>query len=296
MIQQNSLSKSIKVLKFKLSNKPLEELEKLIDLLDNIPNKIINFQCMPLNITFSKVIEESQQFMKAYFNLHNIGYIDMSRGNNCYTTLVDPYEIPIVKTSEERSCVHAIFMYYNSLKWFYKQIKINKDITEFSSCKVTHEITHTQEMEAGVLNYFTNIEVLPILLETLHFIENTSLSGKHLRQIFNRMKHLLKDILYLKQLSMKNLSNEEGFVTYQTEKLQDEIILISTYVESNLKALNLSLIYLNSNTLIKKEMISNIQNIFDAKKTVEEFLEYFDTTFESSLNRVQKVLKNKFLY
>lgn len=43
-------------------------------------------------------------------------------------------------------------------------------------------------------------------------------------------------------------------------------------------------------------MISNIQNIFDAKKTVEEFLEYFDTTFESSLNRVQKVLKNKFLY
>lgn len=110
------------------------------------------------------------------------------------------------------------------------------------------------------------------------------------------MKHLLKDILYLKQLSMKNLSNEEGFVTYQTEKLQDEIILISTYVESNLKALNLSLIYLNSNTLIKKEMISNIQNIFDAKKTVEEFLEYFDTTFESSLNGVQKVLKNKFLY
>ena len=57
------------------------------------------------------------------------------------------------------------------------------------------------------------------------------------------MKHLLKDILYLKQLSMKNLSNEEGFVTYQTEKLQDEIILISTYVESNLKALNLSLIF-----------------------------------------------------
>ena len=110
------------------------------------------------------------------------------------------------------------------------------------------------------------------------------------------MKHLLKDILYLKQLSMKNLSNEEGLVTYQTEKLQDEIILISTYVESNLKALNLSLIYLNSNTLIKKEMISNIQNIFDAKKTDEEFLEYFDTTFESSLNRVQKVLKNKFLY
>ena len=134
-----------------------------------------------LNITFSKVIEESQQFMKAYFNLHNIGYIDMSRGNNCYTTLVDPYEIPIVKTSEERSCVDAIFMYYNSLKWFYQQIKINKDITEFSSCKVTHEITHTQEMEDGVLNYFTNIEVLPILLETLHFIENTSLSGKHLR-------------------------------------------------------------------------------------------------------------------
>ena len=110
------------------------------------------------------------------------------------------------------------------------------------------------------------------------------------------MKHLLKDILYLKQLSMKNLSNEEGLVTYQTEKLQDEIILISTYVESNLKALNLSLIYLNSNTLIKKEMISNIQNIFFFNKTVEEFLEYFDTTFESSLNRVQKVLKNKFLY
>ena len=58
------------------------------------------------------------------------------------------------------------------------------------------------------------------------------------------MKHLLKDILYLKQLSMKNLSNEEGFVTYQTEKLQDEIILISTYVESNLKALNFSLFFL----------------------------------------------------
>ena len=63
---------------------------------------------------------------------------------------------------------------------------------------------------------------------------------------------------------------------------KEEKIISSQYVVSTLKSQQLFNIYLNGNNQIRREMKSNIQSIFDGKCTVEDFLNKYDVTYESS--------------
>lgn len=297
MQNQSQLQRLINIFRYKVSEKSVNEIERLKLLRESIPNSIKSFQTKKLNITLREAINESEEFMKYHFKLHDINYMILSN-NNCIlnTGITDPYQIPIEKTSNSRSTTEAYFLSVlnDYPRRLYIRIRIQENITEATPSTISHEITHTQqEPQEGIVNYYTNVEVLPILLGTLHYKEKLSQNENQRRAILKRIQSLEKDINCLEVLlNTKKITNLVATSNYDNNSLDEDIISCSTYIESTIKALNLFDLYLNSNDKIKKEIFNFIQNIFDGNRSVEEFLEYYDTTFESSISSLQKVLKN----
>jgi len=296
MSRQATLKDIINFFGYKVSEKPIYEIEQLLALRDMIPESVKHLQIFPENISLKDAINESENFMNSHFKLHDISYINYNRKIE-EATIIKPYELPIEKTDEEISSIDCFFSTLNGKypKIYYKKIKIRESIDDFTSSEVTHEITHTQqESEKGIINYQTNVETLPILLEILHYIEKSSVSDHQSRVIMRRFNSLVDNIskleaLLIKSTLLKYVARLD--IDKYAEVIEEEIISLSTYIESTLKALNLSDIYQTSNELIKKEIISYIQAIFSGNKSVEDFLEHYDTTFDSSLNQLQKKLK-----
>lgn len=275
----------------KLSNKPLDEIKRLMSLTEKFPRNIENFKETPYNITLKEAIKESEEFMKSHFRLQYIycikNYDSIEEIINIVTNsdnACDPYKIPILENNEYRSTTDCSYIGFNNRIWtFYKKIGIQNNFTEFTSSAVTHEITHTQQgLEQGVLNYYNNIEFLPILLEMFHYMEKFSFN-EHLieRTFLRRFKMLIQDIY---SLPLQRFLNDE-----------DNIITLNQYIESTLKAIGFAEIYQNSSESIKKEIFGNIQNIFSANKSVEDLLNKYNISFDSSVDIVKKkVMKMKY--
>lgn len=287
--------KKIGAFGYKVSEKPSNNIESLLLLEDSIPINIMLFETMPQNITLQVAIKKSEEFMKSHFKLHDIDYaIKNCNDQIISTSLINPYQIPIEETTDHISTLESCYIKdcNEYPKKFHVKIRINRKITEFTPSTITHEITHTQqESKEGILNYYTNSEVLTIFLEILHYIEKSSQSE---RAILSKIQTLANDIYSLKVLLNKKSHPDKVPLIFvePADVLEANIIETNTYIESTLKALNLIDIYINSNENIKKEIINYIQNIFDANRSVEDFLEYYDTTFESSLNTLQKKIKH----
>lgn len=294
-----SIKREIEIFNYKISKKAFDDIEKLIVLRNCLTPNIDLFHSKPLTISLNEAVIESEKFMKSHFKLHLINCLkdckkieSNSKDVNLEISksITDPYKIPIEKTNEERSSIEITIIKQENQypKLYYNSIKINKNITDITSSTITHEITHTQQnSSAGIINYYTNIETLPILLELINYLEKFPSSE---RTTFRRLKYLIKYIDLLDQIIYKKLL--EVLKNKNSSKDFDEnIIALCTYIESILKALNLFGIYENSNANTRKEMLNYIQNIFDANRSVEDFLEYYDTTFESSVDSLQKKVK-----
>lgn len=304
MTKQTPLKDSIKAYHYKISEKSVTEIEKLRVLRDNIPNNIILFQANPLNISLQEAITDSEKFMKSNFKLRPIMYLEnyeilSNNGDNVDIKMsvdnaMDPYNLPIEKTNEKRSSVESLWIAQEKEypTTYFRKIKIQEKITEFTPKSVTHEITHTQILKEETLKYHTNIETLPILLEMIHYLYKYSISEVYKRAVYKRLKHLLENINYIERVLIgKEIHSLLAHPGSYDEKFDEAIISTSTYLESTLKALNLFGLYENSNINIKQEMLNYIQSIFDGHRSVEDFLKYYDTTFESSIDSLQKKVK-----
>ena len=65
----------------------------------------------------------------------------------------------------------------------------------------------------------------------------------------------------------------------------DVIFMITlSYLVSTVKALNLLDTYINSNILVKKEILKSIQRVFDADNTLEDFLDKYEIDYKNSLD------------
>ncbi|HAB67236.1 MAG TPA: hypothetical protein DCE23_07705, partial [Firmicutes bacterium] len=82
---------------------------------------------------------------------------------------------------------------------------------------------------------------------------------------------------------------------YEKEKKVNiyQAFISSKYIISIIKALNLLLIYINSSSKVKKEILESIQKVFDKSRTTEEMLSSYDITLESSLdiNIIKQLLR-----
>lgn len=280
----------IELFDYKFSRNPIESKKTLRKLKNRIPSHIKNFQAFPKNLSILESKNESEEFMKTHFKLHNIYY---TKDNPISSIeLIDPYQLPIEEIVEENNCVESIAIIKDdeNLKNCYKRIKIKKDITEFTPTIITHEITHTQ-LDSVTLRYYNNYEFLPILLEIIHEIEKSSLNEKLLRTAARRIAYLIKDIYSLGALLRRKAYLLLLTDNHSNETIESDIIECSVYIESTLKALNLSEIYNKANEVLRKEIRNYIQSVLDANRTIEEFLDFYEITFRSSVASFQKKFK-----
>lgn len=285
------IQNTIRNLNYKVSDKPYYEIEKLKLLRDKILNSGISYQANKSDRTLTSCKLESEKFMKSHFKLHNIFYLrELKDGKISGNDALDPYKLPIEKTDKGFSYVETFWLPFRNVaqQIFFSEIGINENFTEFTPSTISHEITHTQqEPQNGIVDFYTNQEVLPLFIETLHYNENSFPYKEDSKAIAKRLVLLANEISKLESLSItnKNLNDCKETTSYE------RIILSNKYLESALKALNLFDIYNNSSSNIKQEMLNYIQNIFNANKSLEDFLDYYDVTFESSLDSLQKKFK-----
>ena len=143
------------------------------------------------------------------------------------------------------------------------QINLTKPFSIFSYISYAHEIMHTQiDTLYGAVKDFHDVEILPIFIEKLMAYEFGF-------EIFHEIE---KERLYFLYVSIINM-------------LQDTNDNISfKYYYSTLKAEALFDMYLNSSESDKKVIMDYIQLVINGEITLEEFLEGFGITIESSLN------------
>lgn len=281
----------------KIDYKVIEPSQDLMLVAALLSNSMFNKEKIKSS-TLQRIRKESEEFMKSNFNIHKISHATVKemkkflkpRRNlsiqamineyNRFGKEVDPYELPIQQISKkywygylaEIGPNQAIEEFYLKTKTIFSHITLSKVITNCTPQILSHEIAHSQlnSIKGSIKSYY-NYEVIPIFVEYLH-----SLDKDYTLQEFNlekqrRFNGISKYIYYL------NNSYEE-----KNSSVSRTSIIYTMYLESEMKALRLFDIYLNSSVSTKKEILSFIQRIFDGDKTVEELLSKYNIDLRGS--------------
>ena len=214
--------------------------------------------------------------------------LDMCNTLNLSSKSVMPYELPIsyitstlplVGTVQKPSFLKPNEKYLKKQNVYFSKIILGNPITEITPYSYIHEIIHTQvESVKGSVRDYRNSELLPIFVELLAVYE-TSSNKEVLNYIINAR---LRDIL------------EKISLIYTGKGDPQSLLLYATYVKSTLQALQLFDIYTNSEQEIKQEIINGIQNIFDGKLVLEDFLTKYTVSIGKSSNPelIRKYMNN----
>lgn len=254
---------------------PSEDLISIRKLIDQTYNSKI----IPSKRKLKYVLTSSREFLDSHFQIQNvpfyketiIGPIRIEK----YGT-IHPYGLPIIQIKGEES-------FYGSLRevisrnndeisnYSYRGIELSRTLTDLSALSYTHEITHSElnHIKGLIINY-SNTEFLSIFLETLHAYET---SDKILRIHDNERLHELSSII----------SDLEKYHNQKEQFTEDILVEGSSYAESTLKAYKLFIRYYY-NPKLRKEILLDIQRIFNHEISVEEFLDKYEIHYENSQN------------
>lgn len=251
-----------------------------------------------------QVRSTAQAFYDAYFKLHNILYCTdrmvkkinrkpISTYEEALTYFnelgksISPYNLP-VHFSEAKETNGVLSMLYididdenflSQMKPYFKYIALIKKPTILTPPSYIHELCHL-ELESNKCSIVdcNNSEAFPIFLELISLIDNEELFRYTLNK---RIEFLIEEFNNLISFCMESKGTIYDAFNY------------NKYIISLIKAFNLLLLYLNSNTSQKKEILSLIQQTFDAKRTVEEVLSKLEITKDNSLdiNIIKKLMK-----
>ncbi len=179
-----------------------------------------------------------------------------------------PFEIPIILKSGNpfygsiiRTGIQGLDINPYS-PFIITHINLSKPFSTYTIPCYTHEIMHSQvDTIQGAVTDYHNLEVLPIFMEKL----NAYFAGS---KVFHEIE---KARLYCLLNSMSKLIEEDNNRDY-------------IYYSSTLKAEKLFDMYVNSSDSDKKVIMDYIQMIINGEISLEEFLEGFGITLESSLD------------
>ena len=279
--------------------------------------KVINNEEFPEvnGMKFSKIPKftlkpKAKTFFNKYYKLHDIrflpsvllGYIvnnnsikdvqDLANLFNKACIDISPYNLPIqfnINNVNGGTLSSQVILTHLEdfnkelmplLNVAYTDIRLSKTVTSITVASYIHEITHSQvDHYKRVIEEFYNSEVLSIFNELLYSYD---LKNKNVffYQLANRLNHLFNcfNSMYLYKFEGKTEGVlEKGTYTefdYHTD---------AKYLLSILKAINMFALCLDDEDF-KEYLISQIQTIFDGKRTVEEMLYDIDVNNETSLN------------
>ena len=264
------------------------EITKIDDDLLNIvfDNKDINLDLIgpDWKFNYKKLINISRNFYKSLFNLNKVKYLDEDVVNEikelnqnglmndeirqeieeCSLSL-SPFDLPL--NEDDNTGVRAIYL---NDKYYFLSVTLANIYKRNVIPAYIHEIAHTQLMskKGSILN-FKNQEVIPIFLELLASANIDD--GKLLNDSVKiRLRELASGMKLLKYKSNSNMFDKEN------------ILKSCSYIESTLVALDLFDLYCNSSISTQKEILSNIENIFEGKQATELVLDNYDINYELS--------------
>lgn len=223
---------------------------------------------------------------KMYYKLggKTVGSVaELAELYNSVSKYVSPFHIPIVYRNYGQFYGLLVFHegIYDTLE-FYKNMLLSitsielpsivNDIT--TSCYI-HEIVHTQLIDPrGKIRDYNNGEVLSMFMELIYLLEKDSSEGLLKESEINKINYFLLEFDNIFKFYYEN----DGSITeYETLKS-------SKYANSILKALKLFQIYYYGNTGIKKEILIYLQKVIDGCIILEDMLEHFEITHESSID------------
>lgn len=255
---------------------PDEELLKIVNYLSKLPFANKRYTIHKMNI--NNVLHDGKLFFNENFKLHKIPHItfhklpikllEFYRIKN-----IHPYKLPLGYVGESiYDGVVEEYILKERKRILFKNLCLGKTLTELSSASYVHEITHTQidSIKGGLKDYY-NQEVFSIFLELIHAdlvsTDDNILIVKEANRVFE-----LSEIV----------RQQQEVSTGKLELSREEQIENSKYIQSDFIALHLFHLYHNSNSLIKKEMLMNIQRVFNGIITVEDYLELYEVTFNNS--------------
>ena len=234
-------------------------------------------------MTKKAVLAESQDFLLKYFDLHNVPYEKKVKLLTCSFELsgyIHPFALPVKKIPDTDifyGCSHEVLTYQtgaevcSDLK--YRWIELSKDLTELAVLAYTHEITHTQLNHIpGLIEDYNNIEFLSIFLELIEASESPNPNLLHAHD-------------YYRLRELREIVNElDKYYDTENEDIKDVLLEGTSYLHSTLKAYHLFDKYLSGDINFRRTVMVGIQRVFSHHMSVEEFLSYFNITYENSIN------------
>ena len=253
-------------------------IQELYPFLQSLPE---NGLVRELSISSKKMFEETNAFRSRHnFHLHTINYVDaetmlkqmkgvtsiedaLSRINGLITK-ISPLELPITWTPEHTMAgeIQKPLMlipddtYLREAPVCFSTILLGNNITRISPATYMHELTHSQlESQKGIVSDYHNKEVLSIFMEKVVAQEEAPKAF----EISDKMRlwALLENMI----LWYMNKDNHKTITVEQ-----------EAYIISILKAYNLYDLYNISGKDVRREILANIQKIFNGELSLDDFL------------------------
>ena len=141
------------------------------------------------------------------------------------------------------------------------KIKLSSRATIVTSPVYVHELTHSQlQSRLGSVRNYKNIELLPFFLELVCANEMTN--DEYVLRIIEKF-YCNEIIKYRNEL----MHHEDG--SYKMNR--DQLLSTGKYLSSTISALNLFIEYYQGSPSTKKNILQEIQKIFDGLQDLEEF-------------------------
>lgn len=205
--------------------------------------------------------------------------------------LISPFKVPVnyvdkpyyygLTELQKTDCFDEDFL--QRMTNFVKSIQLSNKISEFSSLCHIHEVVHLQtERIKGIVTSYLNSEVLSIFLELVYAFEHDESGSMFRRSYLNRLNYFFVEFDDLFKYEQNGSKKE----------LEFKAAISSKYIVSILIAFNLFDLYLKGGTLLRKVIMSKIQEVFDGKSTLEEILTELGISYETSIKKdmITKVL------
>ena len=209
------------------------------------------------NVDYKNVRNLNKHFFDYYLPLQNV-YInhDMLGIYNG-----SPFDIK-TDTSSQFDCLGRINHHNEPDRVVFDSIILDKNLGSKMVSIYAHELVHSQ-IDKNVYkildNYFDN-EFLSIFVELV--------ISYHLNSMFNN--NTLENRLEM-------LNNELEYYKNHKDDLETRC-----YIESTFKAFHLYYDYINSNNLIKKEILNSIEDVFKEKINVGRFSYIYEIDYDNS--------------
>lgn len=243
-----------------------------LDLFKQLEGRKTSPNIQPVINNLKDQLTTGRIFLTEHFRLHSVLYLHdykLIKGS--------PFYIPVKTINDDKLCGYlekqTILKNTNDFEIMFLKIYLSKKLSQFTPVIYSHEIMHTQlSSNMGSIENLYNEEILTIFVELLYgyHCNNENLNNSIIN---NRINDIL---IYYKNIIKYN---NEGKI------MDEDLVKNITFYISTITAIKLFIIYKNSSTVIKKEILSNIQKTLDNKRTLEDTLNIYNLDWSKKLSK-----------